>query len=366
MHPDAFSSLYLSYYRLNLRACAATTLPSFLGSTLRGAFGHALKQTVCVMDHRDCKRCLVAERCLYPYLFETPVPPGLSLLQGQQQAPRPFVLVPPIDESPEVENEREPTCSSDWAKRIEQPARDNYASRANAITSDLAIQRRYIAQGGELSFGLLLIGRAIEYLPYVVYAMSNLAKRGLGASRARFELSQVAALDGQGKEQVIYTQQSQQIVPHGSATKSLNELVCARLDQLSAQDTLRLRFLTPTRIRVWGELQTGMSFELLVRNLLRRVSLLIAVHGNSPMAADYRTLIARARDVQTTSARLRWWDWGRYSNRQQTKMKLGGFVGEIEYSGAALGEFLPLIVAGELLNVGAGTSFGLGKYQVLS
>lgn len=45
-------------------------------------------------------------------------------------------------------------------------------------------------------------------------------------------------------------------------------------------------------------------------------------------------------------------------------MKLGGFIGEIEYKGEAITEFLPLIVAGEILHVGTGTSFGLGKYEI--
>jgi CRISPR/Cas system endoribonuclease Cas6 (RAMP superfamily) len=45
-------------------------------------------------------------------------------------------------------------------------------------------------------------------------------------------------------------------------------------------------------------------------------------------------------------------------------MKLGGFTGEIEYAGGAIEEFMPLVIAGEMLHVGAGTSFGLGKYDV--
>jgi hypothetical protein len=156
----------------------------------------------------------------------------------------------------------------------------------------------------------------------------------------------------------------------------LQELIHLRLDQLASatesslddeanRDTVRLKFLTPARIRVDGDLQVGMSFELLVRNLLRRVSMLAAVHGRARLALDYRGLIARAAAVETRTSRLRWWDWERYSNRQQTKMALGGFVGEVEYAGAAIREFLPLIVAGELLHVGAGTGFGLGRYEIV-
>jgi hypothetical protein len=123
--------------------------------------------------------------------------------------------------------------------------------------------------------------------------------------------------------------------------------------------------VTPTRIRIEGDLQANLSFELLVRNLLRRISMLIAVHGSAKMAVDFRGLIDRAHNVKKVAERLRWDDWERYSNRQQTKMKLGGFIGEVEYVGDAISEYLPLIAAGELLHIGAGTSFGLGKYEIV-
>lgn len=345
MRPDAFSSLPLSSYRLGLRAREACDLPAFLGSTLRGAFGHALKEAVCVMDHRDCERCLLAERCVYPYLFETPAPSDLPLLRGQQQAPRPFVLTPPVDGE-----------SGGNLAPLQGP---------HASATHTSSRPRRLAAGDELNFDLLLIGRAVEYLPYVVYALSNLARRGLGAGRARFELSQVEAIDEHGAARVIYTGRSPRIAPHGFATRSLGDFVGARLERLSSLDALRLRFLTPTRIRVEGDLQTGLSFPLLVRNLLRRVSLLTAVHGQAPLDLDYRALIERAASVETRTAQLRWWDWERYSNRQQTKMKLGGFAGEVEYKGDGLSEFLPLVAAGEVLHVGAGTSFGLGRYRIL-
>jgi hypothetical protein len=320
MHPDIFSSLALSRHRFHLRALAPTPLPPFLGSTLRGAFGHALKEAVCVMEHRDCARCLVAERCIYAYLFETPVPLGLPLLRGQRQAPHPFVLIAPACDRPN--------------------------------------------QSEEVLFDLLLLGRAVECRPYVVFAAGEMARRGLGVARARFELAEVLALDERGSERLIYSAGARRLAADGPA-KSLCDFVRARLEQLPEARTLKLRFLTPARIRVEGDLQAGLGFELLARNLPRRVSLLAAVHGCAPLELDFRALIALAGRVEARASALRWQDWERYSNRQQTKMKLGGLVGEIEYAGEAIREFLPLVVAGELLHVGAGTSFGLGRYEIL-
>ena len=43
-------------------------------------------------------------------------------------------------------------------------------------------------------------------------------------------------------------------------------------------------------------------------------------------------------------------------------MKLGGFVGEVEYRGE-LRQFAPLLKLGERFNVGKGTGFGLARYK---
>jgi len=45
-------------------------------------------------------------------------------------------------------------------------------------------------------------------------------------------------------------------------------------------------------------------------------------------------------------------------------MKMGGFVGDISFKGD-LEKFLPFIILGEYIHVGKGTSFGLGKYDIL-
>jgi hypothetical protein len=393
MTVNDFAGLDLSRYELRLRARRAANLPAFLGSTLRGAFGHALKAAVCVMNHRQCERCMVADRCIYPYLFETPVPADVPQLRGQQQAPHPFILSPPMLQAPKTVRQAKPDLPPAQArinpsaqppsahhladgrtvKLVHSPVAARSASAPDEVEAE---GRRQMKAGDELRFELLLMGRAIEYLPYVVYALSEMARGGLGADRTPFELTEVALIDEHGAQQSVYCGKSQRITVPDAATRSLQELIRLRLDQLMSAtefsidtgrniDAVGLKFLTPARIRVAGDLQVGMSFELLARNLLRRVSMLAAVHGRAQLGLDYRGLIARAAEVETRASNLRWWDWERYSNRQRTKMTLGGFVGEVEYAGQALQEFLPLIVAGELLHVGAGTGFGLGRYEVL-
>src|ERR1044072_3894832 len=185
MTPDDFAVLDLSRYELTLRASESVSLPAFLGSTLRGAFGHALKEAVCVMNHRDCVKCIVADRCIYPYLFETPVPPDAQQLRGQAQAPHPFILTPPMLKAPEKAGRVSAQSLSDGrtVRLVHSSIRDSLDGR------------RRMSRGDRLTFGLLLMGRAVEYLPYVVYAVSEMARRGLGVESARFELAEVAMID---------------------------------------------------------------------------------------------------------------------------------------------------------------------------
>lgn len=365
MLAEDFSVLNLARYQLRLRARQAVVLPPFLGSTLRGAFGHALKEAVCVVNHRDCERCMLAERCIYPYLFETPAPP-IELLRGQKGAPRPFVIMPPLlarAEKITAVNHSMPM----QLKKAEFMYNGKSLRLVKPVPATCSDTGRHLSAGDDLVFELTLIGRAVEYMPYVVYAISEMAKRGLGANRIRFDLNQVALIDEQGVRKNIYSGDEQRITTPDNSTRSLGDVISQRLKQLekaSSPDELRLEFQTPARIRVDGDLQLKLNFDFLVRNLLRRVSLLAAVHGSASLKVNYRDLIDLASSVQTRLSGLRWWDWERYSNRQRTKMSLGGFVGEIEYTGEVIRDFMPLIVAGEVLHLGSGTSFGLGRYQV--
>lgn len=83
----------------------------------------------------------------------------------------------------------------------------------------------------------------------------------------------------------------------------------------------------------------------------------------NPSGWDFKGTIEKAQAIKTIGSNLRWHDWERYSARQDTRMKMGGFVGEITFEGN-IEPFMPLIKAGEVLHVGKGTTFGFGKYEI--
>jgi hypothetical protein len=71
----------------------------------------------------------------------------------------------------------------------------------------------------------------------------------------------------------------------------------------------------------------------------------------------------QAEAVELAECHTRWMQVERYSGRQQERVSLGGFVGDVTYRGA-LAPFRSLLLLGSLIHVGKATIFGNGLYQI--
>ena len=301
--------------RLHLEAREPLKLPPYKGSTFRGAFGVSFKRTVCVVRHRECARCLIRSQCVYPYVFDTPVSEGSGIFRGFREAPHPYVIEPPEEDKTDY------------------------------------------APGERMQIGLVLLGKAVGYLPYFIYTLSRMGETGIGRGRGKCALLSAEALTPDGIWQPAYD---------GDNETLRNDIQTLEASDLPAQGTdarIGLRFLTPTQIKVDGALLDELDFPTLVRGLLRRVSSLAAFHCGGSPDLDYRGLVAEAGEVRTAAHNLRWYDWERYSNRKKQRMNMGGFIGNVTFEGD-LTSFQPLLALGAHLHVGKGTSFGLGQYQI--
>lgn len=315
---NPLSRFKLSRFSFHLQALETLSLPSYKGSTLRGAFGHTFKKVVCVNRQRICAECILKGKCIYSYVFETPPPSDTSMMRKYPYAPHPFVILPPLD------------------------------------------KKTLYEKGDSLIFQLTLIGKAIDFLPYFVYTFDELGKNGLGKGKGKCELVEVRLdrFEGLGPT-LIYS---------GKDKILQNQVHVITGKDFESQDVggsiLELLFLTPTRLKYDGHLTSKPEFHILLRNLLRRVSLLSYFHCNFELNVDFKGLIEAAKKVRVSRADISWLDWERYSQRQETRMKMGGFLGSISFEGE-LERFLLFIRLGELIHVGKGTSFGLGKYTIV-
>lgn len=307
-------ALTLAKYRLTLRAQDTVALPPFAGATLRGGLGYALLRVGCVTQGR-CHPCQLGGRCVYGYIFETPVPSDSEVLSKNSHAPHPFVIEPP---------------------------------NGTGI----------YAQGDTFECRLVLVGRAIEYFPYFVVAFEDLGRRGIGRGRGRFRLEEVVGV-APGLEVPVYLGDKRRFVG-GGVTLTPDDICPDESDT----ESVEVEFLTPARLKYADHLTTQVEFHVLVRTLLRRLSSLQYFHCGEPLEMDFKAFIDEARTVSLESSQLRWVEQQRYSTRKEERMNLGGVVGSVGYRGA-LGPFMPLLRLGEYVHVGKQTSFGLGQMRVV-
>ncbi len=306
-----------------LQAEQVCTLPRIKGSMLRGAFGSALKRTVCIQKKQEsCQSCLFRSQCTYTKIFETYVegtpPPFLSKLPT---SPRPYII-------------------------------------------DAFDQKTEYAQGDTFSFTLTLLGNIGALYPYIIYSISLMAKRGLSSKRLPFQLHNVywinpeqhSLAENTFTETLIYKGETESLCAQAIPTHPHYED--------SEHDQVQVRFLTPTRLKYEDQYIMDFSFRLLVFKMLRR--LLELAHFYAPeneIDWHFHPYLVQANEVAIMDPHLKWQDWHRYSSRQNTKMEIGGFIGDILLAGNING-FTPLLLQSQVLHIGKGTSFGLGKIRV--
>jgi hypothetical protein len=316
--------------RFDLSAQQEANLPAFKGSLLRGAFGHALRRTVCVMGpQQPCPTCMLRKQCAYPRIFETIIEPEDKVprfLRGLPTGPQPYVFEP-FDE-----------------------------------------QRLYRA-GETLQFDFILLGQAIELHPFAIFAVSQMAEQGLGFKRMPFRLEgckwQVAKdKKPEEKSKQQKAERDEWRLLYDGTTKRLLETPTSQLGNWQTGqlvNRLTLTFATSTRLKFNNNLAIDFTFRMLVFKMIRRVLELAHFHvPDEKIDWEFHSLLVAADAVKIVHRDLRWIDWERRSNRQKTEMMMGGFVGEMVLEGD-LAPFEELLRICEVVHVGKGCVFGNGK-----
>ncbi len=319
-------------YKFIIKFKDAAVLPPYKGSSFRGLLGHALKRTVCALKRQTCETCILRANCIYALVFETNHAVAKPANIRLSAPPHPMVLEPPL------------TTKEKFAK------------------------------GDSLSCNLIFFGDINRNLPYFIYAFDQMGKTGLGKKingrRAEFTLERVTH-----EQNIVYDKQD-------NCIKMPEILPVLKLDMESgvpSPEQIKLTFITPLRIqgkniRIHDQHSAvpELSFSLLIRSLIRRTTSLLNTYGEGEPDLDYSGIVQKAALVQTMqfttgNDKLSWFDWKRYSARQDKKMFMGGLIGEIEYKACKerdLSIFMPFLRMAEKVHAGKNTSFGLGKINI--
>jgi hypothetical protein len=308
-------------YRVVVEALEPLDLPGYLGSTLRGAFGHAFRVVACPAPRgMDCP---IPAQCPYHLIFETSPPPGSEALRTHDDIPRPFVIAP---------------------------------TDLQQVGGDAQI-RRVFQPGDEVSFELVLIGRAQDFFPYFVVALREVNQMGRG--RHAIDLQRIDAF-GTGAVEFRPVYGASENLVRGSAPGiTLEDCDLTPVPQCP----LTIEFLTQMRLKHEGRFVRRPEFQILFRRLLGRLSSLSRFHCDAPLDVNFRELIDNAASIRLTQDDTKWTRWQRYSSRQDRRMEWEGIVGRATYEGD-FARFWKYLHFGQLTHVGHGTTFGLGKYRI--
>ena len=300
----------LTIYKFIFTTDEKPHLPAYPGSAWRGAFGHSLKKTVCVVRNTPCNQCILKNACAYSYVFETPPPANSEKMRKYTAAPHPFVFQFP-----------QSSC----------------------------------IPGYEYNFDLILFGHGQRYLPYIIHALKKAGEDGIGGHQQVFKLNKIESKTQGKQSEIVY--QNGELNPQQAA-------VLQAIPKMPKQ--IEIFFHSPLRIKRDNKNLTARDFTFgaFFCTLLRRVSMLSYFHTDTPLETDFAALTIKARTIQFTSQQLKWYDWTRFSSRQQTEMNMGGLVGSVYLDMQDLEDFWPYLWLGQWTHVGKGTSMGMGAYTL--
>lgn len=281
----------------------------FFEAAVRGGFGYILRKFTCALKLNNCESCMLKDKCIYSYIFETSPSADSSMMRLYNHIPHPFVFYCPRD-------------------------------------------------GEKLTLELILIGKAVEYFPYFVFAIEELGKVGLTKNKIPFELESINLANNDVE---IYNKTSKKLkndyefevadLISNGVHKSVNEL--------------SLKFISPLRLMKDGSELRRFNITSFITALLRRLSAISYFHGEGELKLDYKTLKEKAGALELIEDNTRWHERERFSKRQDTKLKMGGLIGSVKIKGD-ISVFMPFLQAGEFLHTGKATSFGMGRYEILT
>jgi hypothetical protein len=282
-------------------------LPDFLGSTLRGTFGHLLKETVC--DNTGvCKDCSRKFQCAYSLAFETPWPENVSWISKYPNAPHPFVFRFP--------------------------------------------KGGLVKEGQRFQIGLTLFGNVHSLLPPFLKAIYAQGRRGVGRDVVGFQVNGVYGSRG---EKVLVPDAS----GSGTDTIGVTEVPKLSFTPPVGFESAKADFNSPCKLVYRGRPVLSFNAHAVSASILRRLSMMSAYHGSGSPDLDYRAWISSASQSvpltdNTSSAKIR-----RFSNRQQSSMEFYGFSGQVTME-TCPSSLARLFEIGEVLHVGKATAFGFG------
>ena len=313
------------------------------GSAIRGSLFHALRNRFCGNKQaRECAACPLVATCPVAFLVSTLDPQG----NRGRDIPRPFTIQPPL------------------------PGQGGHPT----ALPDGRVVFRY-QPGERFEFGLTLYAQALQLFPYVVLAVNEFERGGIGRKtrqadgrwrRGTLRVLEVWAENPltEERQEVLRADERMVQVPDVPIT---HQQVWEWADGRMTDGQMTIRFLTPTRLTLRKRLlkPESFGFQPFFQRLMERLEALSRAFCDTPLVFDDpKGLIAAAGQVEVVENRLRWEELRSYSTRQRRSTPTSGLVGEVLLEAEDWRPFLPWLAWGQFTQVGKDAVKGNGLYTL--
>ncbi len=315
----SFPNIYFSKFIFELTFLQNTTLPKFVGSMFRGAFGWAFRNAICVTKQDDCGNCILKSECIYYNAFETEIDnTNIYFLKGVKKLPHPFV--------------------------IHQP---------------LTTNRKFL-KGDTLELPITILGHYSNFLPYLVYVFTKMGEKGVTKVNFKFNISNIFSIDYNLNKESIYSKNNDIKLQY--PTIKLSDFL---LDDYSKFTKAQITITSPLRLQKDGVVIGGsnnFSVNSFLNAVLRRYLAVSHLYCNQQDINNF-SILDNNINIKIEKQNLTYTAVERFSNRQNTTMDMGGLTGLILLEGdfSKIGFLLKL---GSFINIGKNTMFGNGGYNV--
>jgi hypothetical protein len=284
-------------------------LPLFKGSTLRGAFGQAFHDIVCINSRQNCEVCKFAESCLFFKFFYAET----NDYKRNHNVPRPYIF-----------------RSSNFNKTFEP--------------------------GDNLYFEIILFGNAIELTRLVCEAIDLAIYRGLGIQRARFALKSIFASGKQERKKLDINK------------KKLN---LPELYEITTPENSREKFLkgslieaySPINVKKFNIKNARVMPGVFFKAYLRRVSTLCRYWSEDEWKGfAFKNYFEELDKIELIGSNLRYCVTKRYSRTNDGEFPVSGYIGNFVVGKIPL-SLANLLVHCENIHVGKGATWGMGMVK---
>lgn len=273
----------------------------------RSILGCRLRRLCCIAPRNKCFDCQFNKTCAYATIFETIISKDTDFLAGRNRGSHPFRLKinPSIDYTQEI-------CQL-----------------------DLTVQ---------------LYGFAIQYLPYIVFALQQAGKDGLFKTKSIYNI----------KDVVVNGVSSLKEDGNLNTDFVANTWTCDLTNLSKIKIKKHIHLVSPLRFKVQGKYSTDFSAQDFLYCIERRLITLCSLYGIYDIDYEYNP----SENITIKNRFLKWLDYDYNSHRQDEKIQLGGAIGDF----MLIGEFntydYNLLKFANIFGAGKNTSFGYGDIVI--